>query len=286
MFRKLASVLALLAFGAPAYSQETASTCTTIINTLPYTISSPGTYCLRTNSITQSFYGVQILSSDVVLNCRGRSIEAAVPQSGSDGISTMSGLDNVTVQNCIVKGFDRGISIGHEAHGAQVLNNRVENGLSDGIIVWGHNARVVNNRVSNMRPESGQQVVGISLLPFSPEVSATGQELLNNTVASMSASYLLVGLMVSGSTEPRIVNNHVLDLQPAPGAYAASIWMTGWAQGANTTGGQLINNSSMARFEGVQALWGQPALCRGNTAVGLTFGFEGCLTQSDNVLIP
>ena len=102
----------------------------------------------------------------------------------------------------------------------------------------------------------------------------------------MSADSLVVGLMVSGSTEPRIVNNHVLDLQPGPGAYAASIWLSGWAQGANPTGGQLINNSSMARLEGVHALWGQPALCRGNTAVGLTSGFEGCLSQSDNAFIP
>jgi hypothetical protein len=279
-------VLALLAFGVPASAQETPSTCTTFINALPYTIEAPGTYCLRANSITQSHYGVQIQSSNVVLNCRGRTVEAAVPQVGTDGISTMSGLDNVTVQNCVVKGFDRGITVGNQAHGAQVLNNRVENGFSDGIIAWGHNARVINNRVSNMHPASGQQVVGISLMPFSPEISATGQELINNTVASMSASYLLVGLMVSGSTDPRVINNHVLDLQPGQGAYSASIWLTGWAQGANTTGGQLINNASMARREGVQAMWGQPALCRGNTAVGLTFGFTGCLSESDNVSIP
>jgi len=286
MFRKLASVVALLAFGSPAFAQETGSTCTTIIDALPYTITAPGTYCLRSDTVVQSFYGVQIMSNDVVLNCRGRTIEAAVVEPGSDGISTVAGLRNVTVQNCVVKGFDRGISVGNQGYGAQVLNNRVENSLSVGIAAWGHNARVVNNRVSNMHPELGQQVIGINLLPFTPEISATGQELINNTVASMSASYLLVGLMVSGSTEPRVINNHVLDLQPDPGAYAVSIWLNDWAQGANTTGGQLINNGFMARVNGVQSMWGQPALCKGNTTVGQASAFETCVSRSDNISIP
>ncbi|MBD9467691.1 right-handed parallel beta-helix repeat-containing protein [Pseudoxanthomonas sp. PXM01] len=288
MFGKLAAVFALAALGTPAFAQDatTAGTCSTIITSLPYTITAPGHYCLRSNAVVQSHYGIHIASSDVVLNCRGRSIQAATQSPGSDGIAGMSGLQNVTVQNCIVRNFDRGISAGHEGSNTQILNNRVENVLSDGIMVWGHNARVVNNRVSNILPSAAYQVVGISLMPYSPAISATGQEAINNTVAGLTADYLLVGLMISGSTNPRLVNNHVMDLRRRTDTHAIAIWLSGWAQGANTTGGQLINNALMMREPGVSGLSGQPALCKGNTSVGIEVsGFESCLTQTDNTTI-
>lgn len=288
MFRRISCLFALpvmLMIGVPAHAQETpASACATIINSVPYTITTPGTYCLRNDSVTPSFYGVQIQSSDVVLNCRWKTIQASVRERGSDGISVAGTLENVTVKNCVVKDFDRGITV----HGSnmQVLNSRVDNSITEGITAWGNNARVVNNRVTNTHNEPGQQAVGITLLPASPEVAATGQEAINNVVAGVRDGYLLVGMMISGSTDPRIVNNHIVDVVPAEGSYAIGMWMTGWAQGAVTTGGQMINNTVTSRHPGLQAIWGQPALCRGNTTVGLTFGFAGCLSGSDNIAIP
>ncbi|TQM12190.1 parallel beta helix pectate lyase-like protein [Pseudoxanthomonas sp. 3HH-4] len=287
MFNKFIAVLALATFGAPALAQEGGTTtCSTIITSLPYTITAPGNYCLRNDAVIQSHYGVHIASSDVVLNCRGRSIQAETLSAGSDGIAGMPGLENVTVQNCVVRNFDRGITAGYEGRNTQVLNNRVENVLSNGIAVWGHDARVVNNRVSNILPDTAYQVVGISLFPFSPEVSATGQEAINNTIAGLTADYMLVGMMISGSTNPRLVNNHVLDLRRRTDTNAIGIWFTGWAQGASTTGGQLINNALMMREPGVSGLSGQPALCKGNTSVGIAVsGFESCLVRADNTTI-
>ena len=289
MFNKITAVLALVALGVPAVALAQdggTATCSTIITSLPYTITSPGNYCLRGDAVVQSHYGIHIASSDVVLNCRGRSIQAETLSSGTDGIAGMAGLENVTVQNCVVRNFDRGISAGYEGRNIQVLNNRVENVLSNGISVWGHDARVVNNRVSNIFPDTAYQVVGITLFPFTPEIAATGQEVVNNTVAGLTADYTVVGLMISGSTNPRLVNNHVLDLRRRTNTNAIAIWFTGWAQGASTTGGQLINNALMMREPLVSGLSGQPAVCKGNTSVGIPVsGFESCLVRADNTTI-
>ena len=287
MLRNVFGLLSLALLSSPVLAQDAANPCTAYITSLPFDINSPGHYCLKANLTTDSFRAVNIQSSDVTLNCRNRSMTTTNRTGGTDGVVIMGDLSNVTVQNCTVNNFDRGINGNYRGTNLQVLNNHVDNAISAGISVWGNQTRVVNNRVTNTQHRPDQQSVGIHLLPFAPETSAVGQELINNVVAGSRGNNQIIGFEISGSTAPRVVNNHVIDLQPVNGGWAVGMWLSGWAQGATTTDVSLINNSFSARDPVVQGLWGQPKLCRGNLAVGLSqSGFANCLSSVDNTEIP
>ena len=287
MLRIAFGLLSLALVSSPALAQDSTNPCTAYITSIPYDINSPGHYCLKANLTTDSFRGVNIQSSDVTLNCRNRSMTTTVRSPGSDGIVIMGELSNVTVQNCQVNNFDRGINGNYRGTNLQVLNNHVDNAISSGISVWGNETRVVNNRVTNTQHLPDQQSVGINLLPFEPETSAVGQELINNVVAGSRGNNQIIGIQISGATAPRVVNNHVIDLQPAGSGWAVGMWLSGWAQGATTTDVSLINNTFSSRDPVTQGLWGQPKLCRGNIAVGLSqSGFANCLTNTGNTEIP
>jgi hypothetical protein len=288
MLRSVFGFAALALLSLPAMAQDsTTNPCTAYITSVPFDINSPGHYCLRGDLTTTSFRGVNIQSSDVTLNCRSRAITTTNRDAGSDGIVVMGELSNVTVQNCRVNNFDRGISGGFSGNNLQVMNNHVDNSISAGISVWGHGTRVASNRVTNTHHFPGQQSIGINLLPFSPEVSATGQELINNVVASSYGSDQVVGIQISGATNPRVANNVVADLRPDAAGYAVGLWLSGWAQGADTTGVVLVNNSFVSRGSSMQGMWGQPQVCRGNVAIGVSPGtFAACISNIDNTEIP
>lgn len=286
MLRSAFVLLSLAAFSGPVLAQDATNPCTAYVTSIPYDINSPGYYCLRADLATDSFRGVNIQSSDVTLNCRNRAITTTNRDTGSDGIVVMGELANVTIQNCRVNNFDRGISGGYRGTQLQVLNNHVDNAISAGISAWGNGTRIVNNRVTNTHHLPDQQSTGINLLPFAPETSATGQELVNNVVANSYGSNQIIGIQISGATAPRVINNHVIDMRTLNGGYAVALWLSGWAQGATTTDALLINNTFSTRDPAMQGLWGQPSLCRGNIAVGLSqSGFANCLSNLDNTEI-
>jgi hypothetical protein len=283
MFARIiaAAGLALASLSAPA--QEAAPTCGTFITSLPYTISAPGYYCLKQNLQTDVM-SIQILSDDVVLNCRGKTITNTTRSQGSDGIAVFQGTRNVTVQGCTVRDFDRGISVFSSGGNISVLNNHVDGAISNGIQAGGNDIRIANNRVTNVH---GQQPTGIYLVPQSPEVSATGQEVINNVIANVYGGQINTGIAIGGSTAPRITNNHIIDIEGNnETSFSVAFWLMNWAQGATTTGVEMINNTVTSRVPGMGGIWGQPQLCRGNVSVGLPGAFSGCLTSFDTTDIP
>lgn len=157
----------------------------TNITALPYTISTPGTYCLTTNlSTTGTLPGITINADDVVLDLDGRTISgpyatATSSSSATSGISVTYGAtqqrNNVVIKNGTVKGFWNGITalshnlsvtdmriiatpdMGIWAHGVGVTvsNNEVDMDPTNytgtyargmGMMVTGKHARVISNR--------------------------------------------------------------------------------------------------------------------------------------------
>lgn len=257
-----------------------------VITSLPYDISSPGHYCLESDLVSQP-YGINISASHVFVDCKRHSVSASSRQAGGIGIASNSGLADVTISNCLIKDFDHGIDAGYEGTDFQLLNNHIDGSMTSGIQAWGNRTRIVNNRITNAHNESGGQVAGITLLPFNPSTTASGQALINNVIAGMSGSAGVIGLDVSGSSAPQLVNNEVLQMR-SNGSYAIAVFFHDWVQGAVTTNAVLTNNTLSADASNTSetAIVGNPRLCAGNIGVGHTAdAFDACTTQLDNSIV-
>lgn len=195
------------------------------ITSLPRTISAPGRYCYVSDLASSTLNGLRIEASGVVLDCAGfRTTSSLARTAGGDGIYTAGPVRNVTIRNCHVVGFDRGITAFARAAAVRILDNHVDAAQTMGIGAWGDDAQVIGNRVTNTHPsQPGQYANGITLLPVSPETAAQRQVLKRNVVVNVYGSDQTSGIVVSGSTAPTIVGNSVMELRPNPNGYAVAL---------------------------------------------------------------
>lgn len=266
----------------------------TMVTSLPLTISAPGRYCYGADLSTSSFSGVRIEASDVTLDCAGFRTTSSLPRSGgSDGIYTAGEVRNVTIRNCRVGGFDRGITAFAGAVGTRILDNHVDAAQTMGIGAWGDGAQVIGNRVTNTHPaEPGQYANGISLLPVAPETPARNQVVARNVVVNVYGSAQTTGIVVSGSTAPKIVGNTILSLRPDEGGHAIGLWLSGWAQGARTTSATVADNQLMTRPSASYTDFAAETIesatsCTGNVTIGVSASnLWSCPSGEDTVVVP
>jgi hypothetical protein len=83
----------------------------TVIGSLPYTISAPGTYVLSRNLTAKSTDGIDVNASNVTIDLGGYTLTQRVAGNGS-GIFVTSGMSNVSVQNGVINGFYDGVFFG------------------------------------------------------------------------------------------------------------------------------------------------------------------------------
>jgi parallel beta-helix repeat protein len=132
-----------------AHAAQSYDNCAHFIDTLPATISSQGTYCLRKDLSTTMTNGaaITINTNDVTIDCNDFKLGglAAGKSSTTDGIFVGDRQD-ATIRNCNIRGFHTGISI-NGGSGHLVEDNRLDNNLMTGIYVAGDRNLVRGNRV-------------------------------------------------------------------------------------------------------------------------------------------
>lgn len=285
LFGGLALAMPVEAAEEPAPAVPSTS-CTAYIDALPYTINSPGHYCLRANLSTGHFNAILVNASDASLDCRNRVIElqAGADPRGAEGVRVGPGAHDVIVENCIVRGFDRGIVTPFDTANLAIQNNRVERFLSIGIHAGGDGLNVVNNRVTGGgsldNATTGIWVMGTPARP------ATGQVVMNNLLAGLHGIQV-TGISAFATTGLRLINNHVMGMRTNGNA--------GWVYGIVAYGGGLSNlqviNNSVSAMSPDQLFYPMyadpvPALCRGNTVYNHgSIPFLGCATSVDNVTV-
>jgi nitrous oxidase accessory protein NosD len=215
--------LAFLAFTLSATAQAETTNCTAI-TTVPYTIATPGVYCLKSHlstSITQGS-AIEIHADNVVLDLNGNLLDG----SGA-GLGTMTAgitsfmRSNITVRNGTVRGFFSGVAIddrspytvsrgnviediravrntfkGIAIAGTSVVRNNqvLETGGSTiasifpayGIVISGPGARALNNDVMGVTPTGNDRAVGI-LMHNAPRSVAAGNR-ISDTIVSASGA--------------------------------------------------------------------------------------------------
>jgi hypothetical protein len=147
----LAALMLAVVVPGHALAAQSYDNCTGFIDSLPTTISSPGTWCLRKDLSTAITEGraIAIDADDVTVDCNHFKLGGLVagPATKADGIRSFQ-VDHVTVRRCNVRGFSTGIDL-TSGIGHRVEDNRLEGNTSTGINVRGYDATVARNLVRN-----------------------------------------------------------------------------------------------------------------------------------------
>ena len=224
----LGAALALLG-GGPAYAETTK--CTPITNaTVPYTITSPGVYCLTEKISTNLASGAAITvnANNVVLDLNNFAIGnlAALPSTGAKGVEATD-RQNVLVRNGILRGFWCAVAL-HDGPLATSSGHTVTGITSDHSYRWGF---WVDGPYAN--------VTGNSVL------STSGSTLLNSGAAGPG----IAGAILVEGNDAMIVGNVILNTDctnacgTAPQAFGILVQQNVAITNAFISGNQIVNNA-------------------------------------------
>ena len=275
---RLLAALVLLAglVGSPggARAAQSYDNCTGFINSLPATISTQGTWCLDRNVGTAIASGnaITIATNNVTIDCNDFKIGglAAGDASGTTGIYA-GDRQNIAVRHCNVRGFLYGIRLDGGA-GHLVEDNRLDNSLNVGILVFGDNNRVRRNAVYDTGGAPGiRDIWGIY----------AEAHVIENTVSGVFADHAtpyVLGIRVGGIGNVAR-NNHVSGLR-SEGGYAYGIRASGLAS--------VIEGNHVAAPAGSpgHGLYGNSVdetACSNNVVAGFTNVITDCLDAGRNV---
>ncbi len=202
------------AFAVPhaARAAEGYDNCTGFIDTVPATISTQGTWCLRHDLSTGITNGqaIEIAANNVTIDCNDFKLGGMAAGSVSNAIG-IHALDrqNAVVRHCSIRGFLYGIYLSDD--GALVEDNRFDNNLAHGIVAVGEHNLIQRNRIYDTGGwASGVESVGI-------DASA---DIIDNVVDGVSTAGTTSHVMgvVARADGMRIIGNRIGGLRLNGGA--------------------------------------------------------------------
>lgn len=152
--------LALPGVPTPARAAESYASCKHVISKLPLTLSSPGSWCLKSSLAADASIAkaIVIAADNVVLDCNHFTIAGAAGASGTNiGIYGLNRY-NTTVRHCLVQSFKTGMYLQSSTGGGGhvVEDNHFDANTAIGIRVDGAGSVVRRNVVTSTGGTSSQ----------------------------------------------------------------------------------------------------------------------------------
>jgi hypothetical protein len=194
---------------APAFAAAQSPGCTFEFTSLPYTINSSGTYCLKNTMFTNLSSGAAITVGggyQVVVDLRGYAL-INVPGTTSTAVGVL-GLNksNVTVRNGRIQSFKSGVTLdGPNSYSNVVENVEVDSPIVSGIVISGSGHQVRGCSVTHYGTEENNYATGILL-------SGDGH-LIEGNVVTASVSENGRGIAVFSGTNHLVVGNRIINPQ-------------------------------------------------------------------------
>jgi parallel beta-helix repeat protein len=245
---RLLVVVALLSWAALSARPAAAETTVcTQINSLPTTISAPGHYCLNYNfAADYATAAININSSNVDLDCNGH----VVTQVGASAVAGVyaNNKNQVTVRNCVLVGFGRGIGFFESAAGQsrnnQLLGNSLRRSKVAGIIMNGSYNVIADNHISENRGAAGYgQTWGI-LLSSALDTTGVGNVIRNNTITGFAPAVTLTsvfGITLETVTGTVVEGNRISALYAPQNAYAYGLFGSSNAFNTVVVGNHIVS---------------------------------------------
>jgi parallel beta-helix repeat protein len=246
----------------PAAAPAEVTDCT-VITSVPYAATAPGTYCLK-SSLDYPFasgVAIRIYSNDVVLDLNGHLLDGSAAGAGTYGYGVLaSGYSNVTVRNGSIRGFyigviltsgngnvleslhaDRNTSIGLQVigQGAVVRNSRVIGtggatgvSLAVGIAGGGEGMHVVDNEVVATVETAGGTQFGYGIRLSSAPGAVIERNVVSNAAYGPTGSY---GIYLGFSSRSTVVGNRIANMRNGIAIYnGIGLYMDNTVAGATT----------------------------------------------------
>jgi parallel beta-helix repeat protein len=276
--------LAILCAGTvlPARAAESYDSCTGFIDSLPATVGTQGTWCLRKNLSTALTSGaaITIAANNVTIDCNGFKVGGLAAGDATQTIGIHAdGPHNASVRDCRLRGFLVGIELyGGEGH--RVEENDLEDNTMLGINVVGPGSLIRGNTVLNTGGSSRE--VG-----FVRGIRAwRGVDVVDNTVDGVVTGALggdVYGIYTLANINSTVSNNRVRGLAPSYDSSAYGI--QNHASGTIIVSGNIVHgNPTRTPLTGVgigcSESW---ATSKDNVVVGFSTGVKGCASYSDIV---
>ncbi|HEY0660075.1 MAG TPA: right-handed parallel beta-helix repeat-containing protein [Lysobacter sp.] len=261
----------------PSRAAQSYDNCTGFIDSLPATISTQGTWCLRSNVSTAMTSGaaITVATSNVTIDCNDFKVGglAAGPTTWTYGVLAENRM-NVTVRHCNVRGFYIGVSLEGSGGGHLIEDNRLDQNAYGGIYVSGDNSLVQRNRVFDTGGKPGNNTA------FGIRATA---DIIGNTVSGVhagEAAVLVLGIEVN-SEGHEVRGNHVRGLIPGTEGNANAIQ-------ANAFGATFTANRVSSDFPGTAGagIWANGGFCIGNTVRNYQLPYGTCYQDLDNLSLP
>jgi hypothetical protein len=154
----LAFALISASLAAGQSHAETYQTCAGFIDSVPATITTQGTWCLRHDLATSISSGsaISINTNNVTIDCNHYKIGGlgAGASTTAVGVSASNRL-NLVVRNCSVRGFANAINL--TGSGALVEDNRLDGNTQTGIYVSGDGGIIQRNQIF----DTGSSTAGV-----------------------------------------------------------------------------------------------------------------------------
>jgi len=171
------------ALPGPARAAQSDDSCTGFIDSIPASITKQGTWCLRQDLSGNLIHGeaIEILTNNVTIDCNHFKLGnlAAGAGTAAAGIDATDRV-NITVRNCTVRGFHKGIALEGAGGGHLVEDNILDGNTSIGMSVLNDGSIVRRNRVLDTGGSSVfASVVGI--------LTTGSVDILDNTVSGVVA---------------------------------------------------------------------------------------------------
>lgn len=265
--RFTALAISALLFAAAARAETI--NCTEITS-VPYFISSPGIYCLKSSLslASASGTGIDIQADDVVLDLNGHVLDNSAAGAGTSswGIYA-SNRKNVTIRNGTIRGFFVGMFVGWIT--SDFTGNVIENLLVDrvtgyGMIAYGPGTVVRKNRVTR---------TGGSTFVSSPTgiyAGGTGAHVVDNEVidTTESAGGLARGITLDSAPAAVVERNVISNAAFGPGV-SYGVYVLNTSSRTSVVGNRIANMRIGIAFVGGTGVY------MDNTVGGATTPFSG-----------
>ena len=209
---------------------------------LPATITTQGTWCLRKDLATSINTGnaITVASNNVTIDCNDYKLGGLGAGLGTNavGIGSMQ-RNNITIRHCNVRGFWIGINLAYNAGdtvpttGNVVENNRIDGNTRMGISVDADGAMIRGNTVVNTGGNAGAENAIAIQTNFSTDILDNLIDGVAPTGDSNAQSY---GIIAWGNVGGVIANNRIRNV-------VANSFATGIALTVTSTGVTIKDNA-------------------------------------------
>ena len=267
----LASLLAWAS--GPARAAESYDSCTGSVDSLPATLSTQGTWCLRANLATAIATGnaITVANNNIVLDCNHFGIDGSGAGAGTQATGIVAqGRSALVVRNCGVQGFLRGLLM--VGDNIEVRGNHVVRAKVHGMLGSGNDLLVQDNRVLET---GGSSTFGSAIGIYVQGRVDTLDNLVGDTRATVGLGGNATGIYYGGASSGSVRGNRVFGVTGDGAGLVAGI-KTENALRVQISGNHMVSNA--AAGTGLQCLGPDVATssARDNTILAFALGVDGC----------